>query len=138
MCRRMSSNEAMAFHETAAVVGQALIGLFFVIAGVNQFFNLEQMKAYAAAKRVPAVGIVIPVVALALALGGVAILADPFLGIELLTVGVVIGVASTLVITFVMHDFWRMAPQDDHLMSVEEPRGKPKCYHRKTTRSSTS
>jgi uncharacterized membrane protein YphA (DoxX/SURF4 family) len=126
MCRRMSSNEAMAFHETAAVVGQALIGLFFVIAGVNQFFNLGQMKAYAAAKRVPAVGIVIPIVALALAVGGVAILADPFVGVELLTVGVVIGVASTLVITFVMHDFWRMAPQDDHLMSVEGTEGEAK------------
>ena len=47
-----------------------------MIAGVNQFFNLDQMKANADAKGVPAVDVVIPVVALFLAVAGVAILVD--------------------------------------------------------------
>lgn len=109
----------MTFHEIAGLVGQVLIGAFFVIAGVNQFFSLDQMKAYASAKKVPAAGIVIPVVATLLAIGGFAILLDLVVEMNLRLYGAVIGVVSTLVITFVMHDFWRMATPDDHLRSVE-------------------
>lgn len=109
----------MAFHEIAGLVGQVLIGAFFVIAGVNQFFNLDQMKAYASAKKVPASGIVIPVVATFLAIGGFAILLDLVVEMNLRIYGAVIGAFSTLMITFLMHDFWRMATPDDHLRSVE-------------------
>jgi uncharacterized membrane protein YphA (DoxX/SURF4 family) len=109
----------MSFHGFAGLVGQVLIGAFFVIAGVNQFFNLDQMKAYASAKKVPAAGIVIPIVATLLAISGFAILLDPVVGRDLLLYGAVIGAVSTLVITIIMHDFWRMATPDDHLMAVD-------------------
>lgn len=113
----------MALHSNAAVIGQTIIGLFFVIAGVNQFFNLDQMKAYADAKGVPAVDVVIPAVALFLAVGGVAILVDPFIGTDTLTYGAIIGIVATIAITLIMHDFWRMADKDQHLMTVDGANG---------------
>lgn len=100
-------------------MGQVLIGAFFVIAGINQFFNLDQMKAYASAKKVPASGVVIPVVATLMAISGFAILLDLVVEMNLRLYEALIGVVSTLVVTFVMHDFWRMATPDDHLKSVE-------------------
>lgn len=103
----------------AETIGQAIIGLFFVIAGVNQFFNLGQMKVYAASKGVPRVGVVIPIVAALLAIGGVAILINPIAGVDTLTIGASIGIISTIAITLIMHDFWRMADKEDHLMTVE-------------------
>lgn len=106
-----------------AFVGQVIIGLFFVIAGVNQFFNLAQMKAYAGAKGVPAVDVVIPVVAFGLATAGIGILIDPFVGLDTLTYGVVIGVISTVGITIVMHDFWGFPEQDGPVMTVTGSEG---------------
>lgn len=108
----------MVIHNNPEIIGQAIIGLFFVIAGVNQFFSLNQMKAYASSKGVPAVGIVIPLVATLLAVAGLAILTDPFLSYDLLSLGAGIGILSTAIITVIMHDFWRMADTDDHLMEV--------------------
>lgn len=77
------------------------------------------MKAYASAKKVPASGVVIPVVATLLEISGFAILLDLVVEMNLRLYEALIGVVSTLVVTFVMHDFWRMATPDDHLKSVE-------------------
>lgn len=108
----------MTIHNNPEVIGQAILGIFFVIAGVNQLFSLNQMKTYAASKGVPAVGIVIPVVATLLAAAGIALIVDPFISYNTRSIGAGFGITSTVIITVVMHDFWRMADIDDPLMDV--------------------
>jgi uncharacterized membrane protein YphA (DoxX/SURF4 family) len=82
-------------------IGRAIVGLYYLFAGLGGFFNLSMMSEYAAAKGVPAPSAAVIVSHLLLLLAAVCILTGwkPTLGIAALVVFFV-------PVTFKMHAFW--------------------------------
>lgn len=88
-------------YNIAFLIGRILIGVFFLIAGVNHFARLNMMAAYAKMKGVPAAPVAVGGSGVLLLLGGVSML----LGFHP-SIGVLLLVIFLLLTAFMMHNFW--------------------------------
>jgi putative oxidoreductase len=88
-------------YNIAFLIGRILIGVFFVMAGVNHFARLNMMAAYAKMKGVPAAPVAVGGSGVLLLLGGASML----LGFHP-SIGVLLLVIFLLPTAFMMHNFW--------------------------------
>jgi putative oxidoreductase len=95
--------------EIAALIGQILLGAYFIMAGAMHFMKMEMMKQYSDMKGVPMSGLAVPLTGLLLLLGGLSLLLgyQTFWGLILLLVFMVPT-------TFMMHNFWK-APKKERM-----------------------
>jgi putative oxidoreductase len=88
-------------YDIAFLVGRILIGVFFLMAGVNHFARLNMMAAYAKMKGAPAAPVAVGGSGVLLLLGGASML----LGFHP-SIGVLLLVIFLLPTAFMMHNFW--------------------------------
>jgi putative oxidoreductase len=104
------------------LLGQVILGGFFIVAGLNQVVDKDRLGKWTDSKGVPYASALVVISGLAVIVGGAAIIADPFVAQNTATIGVVILVAFLIVITPIMHNFWRMA-ESEGIYSVEATDG---------------
>ncbi|MFB6301168.1 MAG: DoxX family protein [Halobacteriales archaeon] len=102
----------MSTHATLRLVGQVILGAFFVLTGVNQLFDTERLAEWTESKGIPYALMVVYLTGFGLLVGGVTIIADPFVGVNIRTGGVALLIVLLLGITPVMHNFWNMAESE--------------------------
>lgn len=102
----------MPIHAILQLIGQVVLGMFFVLTGVNQVVDADRLAEWTGSKGVPFASIVVYITALGLIGGGVAVIADPFVEQNTITIGVAILIVLLLVITPIMHDFWKIDESD--------------------------
>ncbi|MFA4844987.1 MAG: DoxX family membrane protein [Patescibacteria group bacterium] len=98
--------------QTLFLIGQIVLGIYFIKAGLNHFTQLEGMAGYTASKKVPAPKLAVVVTGLMLLLGGVGVLFQYNL---VWTYGLL--VAFLVLAAFTMHAFWRDEDQNIKMMS---------------------
>jgi putative oxidoreductase len=83
------------------LIGRIIAGLFYILAGVNNFVNLSSASGYAAFKGVPMPALAVMAASSLLVIGGVSILTgyQPVLGVSAI-------VLFLLPVTLIMHNFW--------------------------------
>lgn len=96
------------------LLGRILLGLFFLMNGVNHFINLTSLTQYAAAQGVP-----LPT--LAVMIGGVLLL---FAGVTLVLgylphLGVLAVVLFFAPVNIMMHDFWALEGEAAQVQRVQ-------------------
>ncbi|MBI5794131.1 DoxX family protein [Candidatus Uhrbacteria bacterium] len=87
--------------QTLFLIGQIVLGVYFIKAGLHHFTQLEGMAGYAASKHVPAPKLAVGVTGLMLLLGGVGVLFQFQL---VWAYGLLI--AFLVLAAFTMHRFW--------------------------------
>lgn len=91
--------------EALFIVGQIILGIYFLMAGVNHFSKMGSMVSYAKSRRLPTPMLGVVVSGVILILGGLSI------GLGVYTLWAVWAISALLVlIAFFMHHFW--AEQD--------------------------
>ena len=83
------------------ILGQVLLGLFFVLSGVNHFKNLKGSAGYAASKNVPMPETAVAVSGAVLIFGGLSILSGRYLEFGIWGLIVFLILASVM-----FHNFW--------------------------------
>lgn len=86
---------------TLFLLGQIVLGVFFLVSGVMHFAKLKDMTAYAKMKRLPLPSLSVAVSGLVLILGGAGVL---FQGALAWSYGLLI--AFLVLAAFLMHGFW--------------------------------
>src|SRR5688572_13661544 len=91
------------------LLGRLIFGGYFFYSGINHFFHMKQMAAYAATHHVP--GIMIPLTGAMLLVASLHVLFGykPRIGLSLL-------IAFLVPVTIIMHPFW-LAPDAAQHMS---------------------
>lgn len=84
-----------------SVIGNVILGLFFVIMGINHFGKMKVMADYAKSKKVPAPGLAVFVTGLMLLFGGLSVLTGAYL-----EYGLWLLVIFLFFVSFWMHNFW--------------------------------
>jgi putative oxidoreductase len=82
-------------------VGRLVLGLFFVMKGVNHFMKKDMLIGYAKSKKLPAAGASVILSGLVMFLGGLGIVFGVYL-----TVSLWVLAALMVLIGFMMHRFW--------------------------------
>ncbi|BCX15261.1 MAG: hypothetical protein KatS3mg097_153 [Candidatus Parcubacteria bacterium] len=95
------------------LLSRLLLGLFFLMNGVNHFRNLQSLSEYAASKKVAYPKVAVIVTGILLLCGGLSIL----LGVYP-TIGVVFLTIFFIPVTFIMHNFWTI--EDPHHRLLEQ------------------
>lgn len=95
------------------LLSRLLLGLFFLINGINHFRNLHTLSEYAASKKVGYPKIAVIISGILLFCGGLSI----FFGIYP-TLGVVFLTIFFIPVTFIMHNFWTV--EDSHYRLIEQ------------------
>lgn len=86
---------------TLFLIGQIVLGIYFIHAGLNHFRHLEMMAGYTASKKVPSPKLAVIVTGLMLLLGGLGVLFQYNL---VWAYGLLI--AFLVLSAFLMHAFW--------------------------------
>lgn len=89
------------------MIGQILLGGFFLITGVNHFTKLKTMTSYARSKKVPSPRGAVILTGLMLITGGLGIL----LGLFLLAVPILL--TFLIPTSFIMHKFWDIENKEE-------------------------
>jgi putative oxidoreductase len=88
---------------TSLLVGRFLIGLYFILPGIQKITDFEKMSAYMQAHEVPLISILLPfTIVIQLSAGAALIVGYKGKVAAFLLAGL------TLVISIYMHDFWGM------------------------------
>ncbi len=85
------------------IVGRGLLGLYFILPGVQKIFGWEQMSVYMAEHGVPLVPVLLALTIVIQIGGGASLL----IGYRTQLMGFLLA-GLTLVISLFMHDFWNM------------------------------
>ena len=85
------------------LVGRFLLGMYFIIPGIQKITDFENMSAYMQAHDVPLIGVLLPLTILIQLAAGTALIVG-FKG----KLAAFILAGLTLVISIYMHDFWGM------------------------------
>ena len=94
----------MNFMATLFLIGQIVLGIYFIHAGLNHFRHLEMMTGYAASKKMPSPKLSVVVSGLMLLLGGLGILFQTQL---VWSYGPL--VAFLVLAAFMVHPYWKDA-----------------------------
>jgi len=92
------------------LIGRVLFGGLFVINGINHFTKFEMMKGYASSRGVPLAGIAVTITGVLIFLGGLGIIAGVYIQYAVLFL-----VVSLVLITFIMHAFWRAKTPEERM-----------------------
>ncbi|MDO8556990.1 MAG: DoxX family protein [Candidatus Jorgensenbacteria bacterium] len=92
------------------LIGRVLFGGLFIINGINHFTKFEMMKAYASSKGTPLAGVAVTITGVFIFLGGLGIIAGVYIQYAVLFL-----VVSLVLITFVMHAFWRAKTPEERM-----------------------
>lgn len=95
------------------IIGQILLGGFFVYNGINHFITLEGSAGYAKSKGVPAAKFAVAFASLMLVVGGISILTG-----FMMDIGAWILVIFLLGVTFTMHPFWKAADPQHRMIET--------------------
>ncbi len=87
--------------ENLYVLGQILLGLFFLVSGAKHFMNLKGSTGYAASKKVPMPELAVMGTGALLILGGLSILTGMYLEL-----GIWALIVFLLVVSVIFHNFW--------------------------------
>ncbi len=90
--------------ESLFVIGRIILGCFFLYSGYNHFRQLEMMSNYSKMKGVPLPSVSVALTGSMLVLGGLSFI----LGVYPV-VGVILLAAFLLPVSFMMHNFWKIA-----------------------------
>lgn len=96
------------------LIGRILLGGFFLYNGYNHFANLESLTGYAKFKNVPMPKEAVIFTGLMLLVGGASVL----LNIRIV-IGMAILVLFLVVISFMMHAFWKIADKMEARMNEQ-------------------
>lgn len=88
------------------LLGRIILGGYFLMSGLNHFLQAQQMSGYAASKGVPMPTIAVLVAGALIVAGGALVL----LGYKV-RVGAWLIIAFLVPVTFMMHNFWAVAPE---------------------------
>lgn len=86
------------------LIGRIVVGLFFVMSGMNHFTKHSMVTGYAKSKGVPAAGLAVALSGLLLVLGGLSML----LGFHP-TIGAIFLIVCLFPFAFGIHNFWTLA-----------------------------
>lgn len=86
---------------TLFVIGQVILGGYFILAGIKHFTGMKGMIGYATMKGAPAPSLTVPLTGLMLLLGGVGI----FFGWQL-TLAYWLLIVFLVLSAFMIHNFW--------------------------------
>lgn len=96
------------------LVGRFLFGLLFVVSGLaGHFAGYQQLKGYAAAKKIPAAGPAVLVSGVVIILGGSGIIAGIWADLSALAIA-----GFLFFTTFFIHNFWTV--KGDAMMRLNE------------------
>lgn len=109
----------MTTHTILPLVGQVILGGFFVLTGFNQIVDVDRLAQWTESKGVPYATTVVYITGLAVILGGAAVIADPFIAQNTLTFGVSMLIVFLVGVTPIMHNFWRM--EEGEGLALVEP-----------------
>jgi putative oxidoreductase len=84
------------------IIGQIIVGGYFIYNGIKHFKDHKDYTAYAAAHQVPVAGFSVYITGLLLLLGGLGIFFNTFVGIA-----IILLVIFLIPTSFVMHAFWK-------------------------------
>jgi putative oxidoreductase len=99
----------MKLHDTIFLLaGRFLLGLYFILPGVQKITNYEGMSQYMAKHSVPMIEFLLPLTIFLQILGGIAIIIG-FKG----KIAAFILAGLTLVISIFMHNFWNLPAGSD-------------------------
>lgn len=87
--------------ETLYLIGQIVLGAYFILAGIMHFVNAKMMTGYAASKKIPMAGSMVLTSGVLLIAGGLGILTQ-FLLVE--AYAILIG--FLVLAAFTVHNFW--------------------------------
>ncbi len=93
------------------VIGRIILGGYFIYNGYNHFKYLKNMTGYTAMKKVPYPKVAVIVGGIMLLLGGFAILLNVYA-----ILGMILLILFLLPTTLVMHQFWKEADVNVHLI----------------------
>jgi len=88
--------------ETIIIIGRILFGALILFAGINHFTSFSKTIAYTKSKRVPAPALATAITGLMLLFGGLAFIANWYIGL-----GALILVIFFVPTTLMMHNFWK-------------------------------
>lgn len=96
------------------LIGRILFGLLFVVSGLAAHFaGYQQLKGYAAAKKIPFAGPAVLVSGVGIVLGGIGIAVGVWPDLSALVIAVFLFFTS-----FFIHNFWTV--KDDAMMRITE------------------
>ncbi len=87
--------------KTVFLMGRILVGLFFLVMGMNHFGNLAEISSWVSSVGVPAASVAVVVTGFLLVLGGISFI----LGFHP-TIGILAIAVFLVPVTLVMHNFW--------------------------------
>lgn len=88
--------------ETLFLIGQIVLGVYFILSGVKHFMHLEMLTGYAASKKMPTPKFAIVVTGIMMLFGGLGVLFQ----FELVwSYGLLI--AFLVLAAFMMHPYWK-------------------------------
>jgi len=96
----------------AFLIGRIIVGLFYLYNGVNHFIKFSDMTEYAKYKGVPLAGVGVAVSGILLVVAALTLLLGKFPEI-----GVAAIVLFFIPVTFMMHNFWAVA-QEQQMMEI--------------------
>lgn len=101
----------MAF-ETIFLIGRIIVGLFYLMMGINHFTKMKMMVQYAQSKKVPLPSLAVPVTGLILILAGLsmALGVNPQIGVLLIAI-------FLIPTSLIMHNFWAV-PEDQKMTEM--------------------
>lgn len=102
------------YMEILLLVGRILFGGFFALGGAIHFMKLHDMSAYAQSKGAPAPKLSVIVTGLVVMLAGLGVVFGIYLSISLLAI-----MAFLIVITPVMHDFWKISDSNMRMLEMQ-------------------
>lgn len=94
------------------LVGRIIVGVYYSMAGIEHFTELQGMAQYAASKGVPLPELAVLFTGVLLLVGGLSVLTGLF---------PIVGIGSLVVfflpVTIIMHDFWNI--QDPQMKMIQ-------------------
>ncbi len=90
--------------EIAFLIGRILFGGFFVMNGLNHFYNRRMLGEYAGMKKVPIPGLAVAITGLLILFGGFGILSGAYIGWAVAAL-----VIFLVLVSFKMHNFWSIS-----------------------------
>lgn len=97
------------------ILGQVLLGLFFVLSGVNHFKNKKGSVGYAASKKVPMPEISVLGSGIVLILGGISIITGMYLELGLWALVIFLVLANVM-----FHNFWADKDAQSKMMDMTQ------------------
>ncbi|MBI2650858.1 DoxX family protein [Candidatus Woesearchaeota archaeon] len=99
-------------YEIWFLAGRIIVGIYYIMSGINHFTKKDMMAGYAKSKNVPMPALAVLLTGIMLLLGGLSLLLGvyPYYGIGLIAV-------FLLFTTFIMHNFWAV-PQEQKMMDM--------------------